>query len=158
LSISSATLSVQRDPHVDDLVVFLALGDQAVLILLFVLLHLFLGVGNKAPLLRGDDQIVLAERDAGLARLLEPQRHQPVAEDDRLLLAAVAVNLVDDVADLLLGQKGVDQVKADRRVARHDFGQQHPARGGLDPLDHRLAVGVDSVVARLDPGMQRYRL
>ena len=64
-----------------------------------------------------DDQVVLAERDAGLAGLLEAERHQPVAEDHRLLLAAVAVDLVDDVADLLLGQQPVDQVEADVGIA-----------------------------------------
>ena len=51
-----------------------------------------------------DDQVVLAERDAGLARLLEAERHQPVAEDHGLLLAAVAIDVVDQVADLLLGR------------------------------------------------------
>src|SRR5437763_857877 len=87
-------------PHVDDLVVLLALRDQAVLVLLLILLDLLLRLADQAAFLLGHDQIVLAERNAGLAGLLEPERHQTVAKDDRLLLAAMAVDLVDDVADL----------------------------------------------------------
>ena len=102
--ISSATLSEQRGPGVDFLVVLLALRDQPVLVLLLVLLDLLLHLGDEAVLGLGDDQIVLAERDAGLARLLEAERHQPVAEDHGLLLAAEAIDVIDQVADLLLGR------------------------------------------------------
>ena len=56
-------------PGVDLLVVLLALRDQAVLVLLLVFLDLLLHVGDELVLRFGDDQIVLAERDAGLARL-----------------------------------------------------------------------------------------
>ncbi len=105
----------------------------------------------------GDDQVVLAERDAGLARLLEAERHQPVAKDHGLLLAAVPVNLVDDIADLFLRQQLIDHFKADRRHPRQNLGQQHAARGRLDPLHHRRAIGIDPLVTRLDVGMQRYR-
>ena len=139
-------------PDVDHLVVLLALGDQAILILLLVLLDLVLRLGHQNPLGIGDDQIVLAKGNPGLAGLRKAKRHQPVAEDNCLLLAGVAIDLVDDVADLLLGQQGVDQVKADRRIARQDLGQQHAARCRRDPLDNRLTVGVDRVIARLDRG------
>ena len=81
-----------------------------------------------------------------------------VAEDDCLLLAAVPVDLIDDVADLFLGQQGVDQIEADRRVARQNLRQQHAPRGRLDPLDDRLAVGIDSMEAGLDTSVQRDRL
>ncbi len=54
-------------PGVDDLVVLLALGDQAVIVLLLVFLGQRLGVGNQLGLGLRDDHVVLAERNAGAA-------------------------------------------------------------------------------------------
>ena len=147
-----------RGPGVDFLVVLLALRDQPVLVLLLVLLDLLLHLGDETVLGLGDDQIVLAERDAGLARLLEPEAHQPVAEDHGLLLAAEAVDVIDQVADLLLAEHLVDQLEIDRRVARQDLRQQHAARRRLDAPDDRAALLIDGAEARLDPGVQRHRL
>ena len=143
-------------PDVDHLVVFLALGDQTVLVLLLVLLDLVVSLGDEKTLGLRDDQIILAERNARLARLGEPEGHQPVAKDHRLLLPAVAIDLVDDVADLLLGQQRVDQIEPDRRVAGQDLRQQHAAGGRFDAAHHRVVIGIDGVIARLDPGMQRH--
>ena len=92
-------------PDVDHLVVLLALGDQAVEILLLVLLHLLLRFGDQLVLGLRDDQVVLAEGDAGLAGVGEAQAHHAVGEDHRLLLTAMAIDHVDDVGDLLLGQE-----------------------------------------------------
>ena len=50
-----------------------------------------------------DDHVVLAERDAGAAGMAEAERHDAVAEDHRLLLAAVAIDRVDHLGDVLLG-------------------------------------------------------
>src|SRR3546814_18534675 len=63
-------------PHVDHLVVLLALGDQAVEVLLLELLHLGLGLLDEAGLGVRDHQVVLAERDAGLAGVAEAERHR----------------------------------------------------------------------------------
>src|ERR1700733_10671062 len=145
-------------PGVDFLVVLLTLGDEPVLVLLFVLLDLLLHLGDEGVLRFRDDQIVLAERDAGLARLGEAERHQPVAEDDRLFLAAEAVDMVDQLADLLFGQQPIDQLEANQRAARQDLRQQHAARRRFDPSGDRLALTVDRLVARLDARVQRHRL
>src|SRR5665213_2619908 len=144
-------------PHVDHLVVFLALGDQAVEILLLVFLDLVGGRGDQLFLRRRDDQIVLAERDAGLARLIEAEGHQPDAENDRLLLTAMAIDLIEEVGDLLLGQQAVHQIEPDLNRLRQDFRQQHAAGRGDDPLDHGLALGIDAAHARGDAGMQGHR-
>ena len=77
-----------------------------------------------------------------------------IAEDNSLLLAAMAIDLIDDVADLLLGQKRVDHIEADRRVTGQDLGEQHAARCRLYTLHDRLAIRIDGVEARLDPRMQ----
>ena len=56
-------------PGIDDLVVLLTLGDQAVHVLLLELLHLIADRVHDRPLGIGDQHVVLAERDAGLERL-----------------------------------------------------------------------------------------
>ena len=91
-------------PRVHYFIVFFALGDQAVLVLLLVFLDLLLGLTNPALLGFGNDEVVLPEGDAGLAGILEPYAHQVVREDHGLLLAAMAVHHIDDVGDFLLGQ------------------------------------------------------
>ena len=61
-------------PGVDDLVVLLALGDQAVLVLLLVILREGTGLLDDLPLVLRDHHVVLAERDAGLERIVEAER------------------------------------------------------------------------------------
>ena len=116
-----------------------------------------LHLGDQLVLGLRDDQIVLAERDAGLARLREAERHQPVAEDHGLLLAAVAVDLVDQVADLLLAQQPVDQVEADAAGCAAGF-RVSSMRPGV--VSTRRVIGLPSsstrLVARLDRGVQRH--
>ena len=58
-------------PGVDDLVVLLALGDEAVLVLLLVVLREGAGLLDDLPLVLRDHHVVLAERDAGLERVVE---------------------------------------------------------------------------------------
>jgi hypothetical protein len=63
--ISSATLSVALGPGIDDLVVLLALGDQAIIVLLLEFLDLARVSSTSFLLGVGDDHVVLAERNAG---------------------------------------------------------------------------------------------
>src|SRR3546814_2210354 len=119
------TLFRSLRPHVDHLVVLLALGDQAVEVLLLELLHLGLGLLDEAGLGVRDHQVVLAERDAGLAGVAEAERHDAVAEDHRVLLAAVAVDDVDQLGDFLLGQPLVEQAERTLGMARES--EEHPS-------------------------------
>ena len=135
-------------PGVDDLVVLLALGDQAVGVLLLVLFHELAGLFDDRRLALRDDDVVLAEGDAGLGRLAEAQAHDLVGEDDRRLLTAVPVDGVDQVADFLLGEVLLKKPVADRRVVRQQGRDLHPARRGLDDLADHVAVGVHLGVAR----------
>ena len=128
-------------PGVDDLVVLLALGDQAVEILLLELLHLILDLLDDGPFVVRDHHVVLAERDAGAERLAEAHAHDLVAEDHRFLLAAVAVDGVDDVLDVLLAQQAVDQLERGLGV----LGQQRAE--ALHLAEHaKLAREVQKVV------------
>ena len=145
-------------PGVDDLVVFLALGDEAVVVLLLI----FLGGGAR---LRDDtllrlrhDHVVLAEGDAGLEGLAEAQRHDAVAENDRLLLTAVAVDGVDHVRDFLLGHQLVDDVEGNLHMLRHELAEDQTAGRRVEDLRHALALLVIGPGAALDLRVQRDRL
>ena len=96
-------------PRVDHLVVALAGGDQAILILLLELFHLSLGVMDQVALLDRNDQVVLAELDAGLGGLREAEPHHPVGENHAFLLTAVAIDHVDDLGHALFRQLLIDQ-------------------------------------------------
>ena len=137
-------------PGIDDLVVFLALGNEAVLILLLEFLDHFFGIADQLLLGLGNDQIVLAEGNAGLAGVIETDPHQVVGEDHRLFLPAVAIDLVKEVGDFLLGQQLVDKAERNVRVAGQDFAQQHAPRRGFNAHDDFFAVGIDIPVSGLD--------
>ena len=120
-------------PGVDNEIVLLLVGGQTVLILLLILTHPVTGLVDQLGLRIRHDHVVLAERDAGLAGLAEAQRHQRVGEQHGLLLAAVTIDLVDQLADLLLAQQAIDQLERDLGVPRQDVGDQHAARRGFHP-------------------------
>ena len=100
-------------PGVDDKVVLLLVGGETVLILLLIFAHPMARLVDQLLLGGRHDHVVLAERDAGLAGFAEAQRHDRVGEQHRLLLAAMAIDLVDQLADLLLAQQAVDQLERD---------------------------------------------
>ena len=64
--------------------------------------------------------------------------------------------MIDQIADLLLGQQPIDQIETHRRVPRQDLREEHPARGGIDAADDRVAILIDRLEARLDARMQRH--
>src|SRR6185437_3420770 len=90
-------------------IVLLFVGCETVLILLLILAHAMAGFVDQLVLGGGHHHVVLAERDAGLAGFAEAQAHDRVAEENGLLLSAMAIDLVQDLADLLLAQETVDQ-------------------------------------------------
>ncbi len=145
-------------PGVDHLVVFLAARDQAVIVLLLVLTHEVRRLLHDGVLGLRDHHVVLAERDAGAAGIDEAEPHDPVAEDDRLLLTAVAIDHVDHVGDVLLGEQPVDEIEAHLRPPRQQLAEQHAAGRGVVHLRHGLALGIDRDVAALDLGVQGHDL
>src|SRR5215207_10258867 len=105
-------------PSVNYLIVLLALSYQAILILLLVILYERAGLLNDRPLVFRHHHVVLAERNAGLERMVKAERHNAVAEDNRLLLTAVPIHGVDHAGDFLLRHKLVDDVEGHFRVLR----------------------------------------
>ena len=134
-------------PGVDHLVVLLAMGDQAVIVLLLEILGERARGVDDLPFGVRHDHVVLAERDTGLERVVEAERHDAVAEDHGLLLAAVAIDLVDDARDFTLGHQLVDDVVGNLRRPRQQIAEHHAARGGLDPAPGLLAGLVDALPA-----------
>ena len=141
-------------PGVDHLVVLLAMGDQAVVVLLLEILRQRTGGVDDLPLRVRHDHVVLAERDAGLERVVEAERHDAVAEDHRLLLAAVTVDLIDHAGDFALGHQLVDDVVRDLRRLRQQIAEHDAARGGFDPALGLLAGLVDALPPVLDLGVE----
>ena len=141
-------------PGVDHLVVLLAMGDQAVVVLLLEVLRQRTGGVDDLPLGVRNDHVVLAERNAGLERVVEAERHDAVAEDHRLLLTAVTVDLVDDAGNFALGHQLVDDVVRNLRRARQQVAEHDAAGGGLDPATRDLAGLVHSVPAIPDLGVE----
>ena len=141
-------------PGVDHLVVLLAAGDQTVVVLLLVLAHEVRGLLHDGVLGLRDHHVVLAERDAGAAGIDEPKSHDPVAEDDRLLLTAVAIHHVDHVGDVLLGQQPVHELERNQGATRQQLAEQHAAGRRVVDLRHGLALGIDRDEAAFDLGVQ----
>ncbi len=135
---------VTTRPGVDDLVVLLAEGDQAVIVLLLVFLGDRVGLVDDLRLAIRHQHVVLAERDACAAGLSEAERHDPVAEDHRLLLTAVAIDRVDHPGDVLLGHLLVDGVEGHVDVLRQQFADDHPARRRVEDLGDLVALCVDA--------------
>src|SRR6195256_3743040 len=141
-------------PGVHDLIVLFAVGDQAVIVLLLEFLRQRAGLLDDLPLRCRHHHVVLAERDAGLERIVEAERHDAVAEDHRLLLAAVAVDLVDHAGDFLLGHQLVDDVERHLRRFRQHLAEHGAAGRGFKPAADRLVVFVDALPAIFDLGVE----
>src|SRR6516164_3310040 len=141
-------------PGVDNLVVLLALGDQAVVVLLLEFLGERAGLLDDLPFGAGNHHVVLAERNAGLEGVVETERHDPVAEDHRLLLPAVAVDLVDHARDFPLGHELVDKLEGDLRALRQHLAEHYAAGRGHEVPTQGLALLVDPFPVILDLRVQ----
>ena len=108
-------------PDVHHEIVLLLVGGQTVLILLLIFAHAMARFVDQLLLGGGHDHVVLAERDAGLAGFAEAQRHHRVGEQHGLLLAAMTIDLVDQLADFLLAQQAVDQLERDLGIDAAGF-------------------------------------
>src|SRR6516165_2237246 len=141
-------------PGIDNLVIFLALGDQTVIILLLIFLGERSRLLDDARLRLGHDHVILAEGDARLEGLAEAQGHDPVAENDRLLLPAIAVDDVDHVRDLFLRHELVHDVKGDLVVPRQKLAKDQAARRSIENFRYPLTIRIIGPGAALDLGVQ----
>ena len=98
-------------PDVDDLVVALAVGDEAFLVLVDDALDFGLRLAEEDALRLRDDHVVHADRDAGARGVVEAERAQAVGEEDGRLVAVLAVAGVDEGRERLLVERLVDEVE-----------------------------------------------
>ena len=98
-------------PDVDDLVVALAIGDDAFAVLLLDLLDLLVGVRELELFLLRNDHVGDADGDAGLGRFREAEFLQAIERLDRALLAGHLIATPDNVAELLLAGGFVEETR-----------------------------------------------
>ena len=130
-------------PDVDDLVVALAIGDDAFAILLLDQLDLLVGVRELELFLLRNDHVGDTDRDAGLGRFREAEFLQPIERLDRALLAGHLIAAPDDVAELLLARGLVEEAES----VGPDLVEDDAARGRFD--DARFRVAVDRLLAEI---------
>ena len=141
-------------PSVDHLVVSLALRDQAVRVLALALPNQLVGLGNVPGLLTRHHHVVLADGDASQRGVTKPEVHHLVGEDHRLLLPAVAVDVIENGGELALGERFVDRIERDVGVFRQRLGEDQAPGGRLRPRGLG-AVGVGQ--AAFNHRVQRHR-
>ncbi|OPY92646.1 MAG: hypothetical protein A4E73_00918 [Syntrophaceae bacterium PtaU1.Bin231] len=130
-------------PDIDDLVVALAVGDQTVHVLLLDPQDVLVGLADDILLVGRNHQIVQGKGNAGDRRVPEAQILEAVGQQDRRLLAAGPVAVVDEARHFLLVHQFVDGIEAN--FPGHDFIQHDAPDCGLLPL---------AVDADLDPRVQ----
>ena len=133
--ISLVTLVGDAGPDVDDLVVALAVGDEPFLVLIDDALHFGLRLAEQDALRLRDDHVVHADRDAGARRVVEAERAQAVGEEDRRLVAVLAVASVDERRERLLVERLVDEIE--RQTLGQDLGDEAAADGRVDRILRR---------------------
>ena len=94
-------------------------------------------LGQDLRLLVGDDHVVQRNRDAGLGRHPEPERHDASANSTVFFATGDAVAPVDQVAESLLATSD-DSTRLNGSSDGHDAVEQHAADRGLDELALRL--------------------
>src|SRR6478609_4760135 len=98
-------------PDVDDLVVALAGGDDALLVLGLDLVDLLARVGHDLLLVLGDDHVVDTDRDAGLHGGLEAELLELVERLNRYAITRHLVGVEDEVAEFALRHREVDEAE-----------------------------------------------
>src|SRR5580692_2744877 len=130
-------------PDFDDLVVALAVGDGAVLILVFHQHHFLFRGANQAGLFAGDHHVVDADGDAGARGVKEAQRFDVVEHVHRDVQAELQIAVLHELAEALLLQEPVDE----RHILRKRVVQNHAAYRGIHILFHEFdGLGMHDVL------------
>ena len=123
-------------PNVDDLLVALAVGDDAVAVLFGDFFDFFVSLGDDLWLFLGDDHVDDTNGGTRTGCFAETEVFELVENLNGLRLARNLIAAPDDVADLLLADVVVDETNA----FRPDFIETNATRSGFDDLT--LAQGL----------------
>ncbi len=142
-------LLVAVTPDVEQLVVALALGDDAVLVVLLDAVDALLGGVEQVLLLRRDAEVGDAERETRDGGPLEADRLHVVEQVDRRGLAAEGEDIVDHAGAALLAQGAV----VEGHALREDVAEKDPPhrRDDAAVLGHRLGLALLAVDDALEP-------
>ena len=148
-----ADLLGRRGPDVDDLVVALAVGDDALLELLLDLVGGLARLRDLGVLLGRADHVLEAHRRAGDRREAVAERLEAVDREHGLVMPRHLVAVEDEVADRGLGALVVPEA----HLLRPHVVEDHAASGRLDHALRGVAVGTpdgaEVGVPEADPGV-----
>ncbi len=130
-------------PDVDDLVVALAIRDDAFAILLLDLFDLPVGVLQLGRFFFRNNHVRNSDGDTGLGRVGESEFLQQIECLDRFLRTSHLVATPDDVAELFLARGFVEEAE----TLGPDLVEDDAPRGRLDDL--RLGVAVNGLAAEV---------
>ena len=159
----AADLILNFGPDIDDLVITLAVSDNAVVVLLLNLADLLLRAFEQMRFLRRNRHVLDRDRDSCLGGELEANVFQTIGENNRRFVAGAPIDDVDEVAELFFLHRLVELGEGNFR--RHDFVEQHAADRGGDALVPRhshaaaaaAACGALFLGARLAVGLNLSR-
>ena len=129
-------------PSIHNLVILLAHGDKPIHVLPFKFLHLAARFFDNTLLALRDHHVIFAKGNARAERLLKAQRHNLIAENDRLFLPAIAVDRVDHLLHFLFAQQAVDQLKGGFGIGRQNSPKAHAPRGRVKAAHDAVALHV----------------
>src|SRR5437667_12755453 len=123
-------------PDVDDLVVTLAVGDDAFAVLLLNLTDLFVGIFQLGLFLFWNDHIRNSNRNAGLGRLRKTEFFQLVQRRNCFCWSCDLVTTPDDVAQLFFRCRLVEESK----LLGPNLVKHHASSRGLDGLRSGVSI------------------
>src|SRR5437899_2589626 len=130
-------------PNIDDLVVSLAVGDDALAILLLNLANLLVGLFQLGLFLFRNDHVRNSNRNAGFGCFGETELLQFVQCGHRLRWTSDLVTAPDNVAELLFTGGFVEKSK----LAGPNLIENDPAWRSLDSF--RLSIPIDGLPAKI---------
>ena len=135
-------------PDVNDLVVTLAIGDDAFAILLLNLADLPVGIFQLGLFLLRNDHVRDSNRNASLGRFGKTELFQLVQRRDGFGRSRDLITAPNNVAQLLLARCLVEK----SQLLRPNLIEDDPARRGLDDFCLGVSVGrLLAVIGILDP-------
>ena len=141
-------------PGIDNFIVLLTARDQTVSILTLILSCQLTCLFHEDRLGSRDLHIVLTERNTRFTGLGKTEPHDLVTEDDRRFLTAQAINLIDQITDVLLGHQTIYKLRSDAFHARQDIRDFEAAWRCIDHRCVRITLGINALIASLDLGVQ----
>ena len=135
-------------PDVDNLIVTLAIGDNAFAVLLLNLPDLLVSIFEFGLFLFRNDHVRNPNRDAGLGRFRKTEFLQFIQRRDRFGRASNLVTTPDNIAKLFLARCLVEK----SQLFRPNLVEDDTARCGLDDLCLGISKGrLLAVIGILDP-------